>query len=115
MAKTIVSKDWGFEEVLVAEPEYTLKRLVIKPRKRCSLHYHPIKKETFVVESGVVRLEQRSIRGTPIDELLVRGESRTIMPKTPHRFSSVLGASLMEVSTRHSDDDVVRIEPSGTF
>ena len=48
-----------------------------------------------------------------IDELLKVGESRTIEPRTPHRFSSTYGGSLLEVSTHHDDADVVRLEPSG--
>jgi mannose-6-phosphate isomerase-like protein (cupin superfamily) len=109
----VIEKAWGTEEVLVDEREYCAKRLRITPSKRCSLHYHPRKKETFVVESGIVRLEQRDVRGAAIDETLAAGDSRTIAPGTPHRFSSREGAVVLEVSTRHDDLDVVRIEPSG--
>ena len=111
----IVRKAWGYENVLVSESEYTLKELHIYAKKKCSLHYHEKKKETFVVQSGLVRLEQRDVRSQPIDELLKPGEQRTIMPKTPHRFSSIYGAVMLEVSTRHEDADVVRLEPSGDF
>jgi mannose-6-phosphate isomerase-like protein (cupin superfamily) len=113
MGKAIVKKVWGTENVLVNEPEYCLKILYLYPGRKCSLHYHTIKKETFSVQSGLVRLEQRDLRGHPIDELLKPGETRTIMPKTPHRFSSTHGAVMLEVSTHHEDEDVTRIEPSG--
>ena len=112
-APKIVRKVWGYENILVNEPEYCCKELHIYAKKKCSLHYHKRKKETFVVQSGLVRLEQRDLRDAPIDELLKVGEQRTIMPMTPHRFSSTYGAVLLEVSTRHDDADVVRIEPSG--
>lgn len=104
-----IDKAWGYEEVVANEAEYCLKRLVIQPKKKCSLHFHRVKKETFFVQSGLVRLEQKP----NLDELLKPNESRVILPLTPHRFSSVHGAVLLEVSTHHSDDDVVRIEPSG--
>jgi mannose-6-phosphate isomerase-like protein (cupin superfamily) len=109
----IVKKAWGIENVLVNEPEYCCKELRIFPKKQCSLHYHKEKKETFIVQSGLVRLEQRDVRGIAIDELLEPHEQRTIEPKTPHRFSSEYGAVILEVSTHHEDSDVIRIEPSG--
>lgn len=108
-----IEKAWGYEVVVTNEPEYCAKFLHISPGKRCSLHYHGEKKETFFVQSGLVRLEQRGVRGESIDELLKFGDSRTIMPKTPHRFSSVRGATILEISTHHEDADVTRIEPSG--
>jgi mannose-6-phosphate isomerase-like protein (cupin superfamily) len=109
----IIDKAWGREEVLVNAEEYCAKWLIIEPMKRCSMHYHPIKKETFVVIRGKVLLEQRDVRGLPIEESLYPGDSRTIMPKTPHRFSSVLGAKILEISTHHEDLDCIRLEPSG--
>jgi mannose-6-phosphate isomerase-like protein (cupin superfamily) len=108
-----VKKAWGSEKWLVNEPEYCAKILCINPGFRCSLHYHKIKKETFIVQSGVVRLEQRGVRGEEIDETLIEGDTRTIMPKTPHRFSSFNGATILEISTHHDDADVVRLTDSG--
>lgn len=114
-----VAKAWGYEEVLVNEPEYCAKILNISPGKKCSLHYHKTKKETFFIQSGLVRLEQaKVIRPTEFfqitrDELLKFDESRTIEPMTPHRFSSTYGATILEISTHHDDADVVRLEPSG--
>jgi mannose-6-phosphate isomerase-like protein (cupin superfamily) len=117
-----IEKAWGREEVLVDEPEYCAKRLVISPGKRCSLHYHDIKKETFIVQDGLVRLEYGMLYegfvGPPLsiygeDELLKRGESRTIYPTVAHRFSSTHGATILEISTHHDDADVVRLENSG--
>lgn len=113
MESIFVKKEWGSEKWLVNEPEYCAKILEITPGFKCSLHRHEIKKETFIVQQGVVRLEQRGVRGEAIDEMLVEGDSRTIMPRTPHRFSSHTGATILEVSTHHSDSDVVRYTDSG--
>lgn len=107
----IVRKTWGIENVLANEPEYCLKELRVFAGKKCSLHYHPIKKETFIVKRGLVMLERQGYQ----DELLKPGEARTILPGTPHRFSSIYGAVIMEVSTHHEDSDVVRIEASGVL
>ncbi len=108
----VVKKVWGTEHWL-ENGEYCLKILELTPGYRCSFHFHPQKRETFLVQSGVVRLEQRGVRGEVIDEMLVEGDYRTIEPKTPHRFSSHTGATIIEASTHHSDEDVVRISESG--
>ena len=104
-----VRKIWGTETIFVNEPEYCLKELRIDPGKRCSLHYHNIKKETFIVQSGFIRIERL---GYP-DLVLKHGDQLLILPKTPHRFSSVNGATMLEVSTHDDSEDCVRIEPSG--
>lgn len=108
----IVPKVWGTERWL-ENGDYCIKYLEITPGYKCSLHYHPKKRETFLVQSGAVRLEQRDVRGLPIDEMLIEGDYRTIEPKTPHRFSSHTGATILEVSTHHDDEDVVRLTDSG--
>lgn len=108
----IVEKVWGQEDWYVNGPLYCAKILKIKPGYMCSLHYHPVKDETFVVLSGDVKLEQRDVRGMPFEEQLQPGDERHIAPKTQHRFSSVGGAEILEVSTHHDDADVVRIVES---
>jgi len=109
----VVGKKWGSEHWVTNEAEYCGKFLEIYPGFQCSLHYHPIKKETFHVTRGFVTLEQRDVRGVPFSEVLGPGDTRTIMPKTPHRFRSVEGATILEISTHHEDSDVVRITESG--
>jgi D-lyxose ketol-isomerase len=111
----IVSKVWGHEEILLEWPELTRKNLVIDPRKRCSLHYHPVKREAFIVRAGTVWVELQLpderhmlVAGTEDDTTVI-----VLEPGRPHRFWSHAGGVLEEVSTRHDDDDVVRLEPSG--
>lgn len=106
----VIHKNWGMEVVYANEPEYCAKLLIIRDGGKSSLHYHSVKKETFYVQSGIVRLER-----PPLDELLFPGDRRTLEPNTPHRFSSVRGAEILEVSTHHEDSDVTRIEPSGSL
>lgn len=105
----IVQKVWGSEEWLVNSDLYCVKILRIMPGFMCSLHYHPIKDETFYVTNGNVLLEV----GDCTYELAV-GDSERILPSTPHRFRSVgkYSATILEASTHHDDADVVRIEES---
>lgn len=107
MAET-VKKAWGYEVVLCNEPEYCRKDLHINPRKKCSLHYHPIKKETFLLKSGSV-----VVQSGETEYVMLPGFALTIPPGTKHRFWSHYGGVLEEISTHHSDEDVVRLEPSG--
>ena len=107
----IVDKLWGREQWLVNNEHYCAKRLFLTPGVQCSLHYHPVKQETFIIESGWVVLEQNGEWF-----LLGPGMSRTILPGEPHRFWAHNGGEeervILEVSTHHSDADVVRLEPS---
>ena len=107
----IVEKVWGREIWLVNNEKYCYKRLFLSPGFQCSLHYHPVKQETFIVESGWVMLEHNGE-----EFLLGPGMQRTILPGEPHRFrphgDDPVERVILEVSTMHRDSDVVRLEPS---
>ena len=107
-----VQKIWG-EEWWLDNEEFCTKLLFVKPGFQCSLHYHPVKRESFRLLSGALFLEQRDIRGIPFEEFLAVGDRRLIEPKTPHRFRSYEGAVILESSTHHDDADVVRLVESG--
>lgn len=112
-----VDKLWGQEEWIVNTPLYCGKILRIDPGYQCSLHMHPVKTETFYVSDGCVQLELLADRfngAAPTRLVLNWGESYTLNPGTYHRFSSLdpLGSKVIEFSTEHSDDDVVRLEDS---
>jgi quercetin dioxygenase-like cupin family protein len=50
-----VPKSWGYEKIIVNGP-YCGKILHIAKGRRFSLHYHKLKRETFFVSSGSVKL-----------------------------------------------------------
>jgi uncharacterized cupin superfamily protein len=85
------------------------------------LHYHRKKEETFLVVSGEVDLDTISPWSWGKDKSYLQsrrcvvGDFFTIAPKVlAHRFQHVSGdVRIVEASTFHSDDDVVRLEPSG--
>ena len=103
----VVPKEWG-EEHWIVNREYCGKKLLLKKGWRCSIHYHPVKDETFHLESGLVYLE---LEGQ--GRLLRPGDTVHIPTGTPHRFNGLQDSVILEFSTRHDDDDVVRVEPSG--
>lgn len=104
-----VSKAWGREEWIVNEPEYCCKLLYLDKDAYSSLHFHNIKKETFLVLSGKVELENED-HSLLLDE---ESEPVTINPGQKHRFTGIEGSVILEVSTHHDDNDVVRTTLSG--
>lgn len=115
-ATFVVEKQWGTEYWLTNTEKYCLKLLQLEPGYQSSLHYHNIKDEQFLTLSGDVNLELGA-QGTllmGLHILLRPGDSRRLKPGRIHRFSAAgnLTAYVLEVSTRHEDSDVVRLEPS---
>ena len=104
-----VKKVWGKEIWIANFPEYCGKLLCIDKNAQSSLHYHIKKMETFFCIKGTVCLFANGIYNI----ITPNTDPVTIMPGDHHRFVN-LGddAMLMEVSTFHSDEDVVRLEPS---
>jgi N-acetylneuraminate synthase len=104
-----IDKLWGQERILVNNDKYCGKFLIIEPGFVSSIHMHNVKDETFLVLFGKVKLW---LAGET--KILERGESYRIKPNTLHRFSSAWNemSIVLEVSTPHSDEDVVRVEES---
>src|SRR3990167_3450516 len=81
----VIPKVWGRETWLVNESEYCCKMLELNKGSSGSLHYHPIKKETFIMAKGKIKLE---IDGKTFK--LREGDFPvTILPGTPHRFTGL--------------------------
>lgn len=99
---------WGREIWLTNTELYCLKRLVINPGWQCSLHRHLVKDETFILDDGAVFL------AVGAESLVIsrRGATVRIPAGVFHRFGTVAGASLLEVSTHHDDADVERLVES---
>ena len=128
----VISKGWGFEKVIHNDKDYCGKELVLYQGKKCSIHYHKIKKETFYVINGSMVVELYSapfhLVNNDLQETLLSlqaleeiyykvirmntGDSLVIEPFTPHRFIGVDDEThFIEFSTQHFDDDSYRIYP----
>lgn len=103
----IVKKDWGTEVWLVNNQKYCAKELHVDAGWMCSMHFHPKKEETFIVRSGngMVQIEHN---------LFVVGMDfrADILAGTWHRFWSDEGMVILEISSHHDDNDVVRCSQS---
>jgi mannose-6-phosphate isomerase-like protein (cupin superfamily) len=114
----IVPKGWGEERWLHNDELYCGKILIVNEGKRCSLHYHQLKTETFYIQQGRVRMELTDLkagRETPpviLEEFEMQaGDTLLLKPGMVHRFTSLEGdAHIFEFSTQHFDEDSHRIE-----
>jgi len=109
----IVPKGWGREVWIVNGPLYCGKILEIKQGKRCSLHYHRLKAESFYLRSGrlKVRLKEHP-EAAIIEEFELRaGECLDIRPGLVHQMEALEQAELYEFSTQHFDSDSHRLIP----
>lgn len=102
-----VQKVWGYEKWLENNEKYCSKLLWLKKGYQCSLHYHKIKDEMFLITKGQVRLElgKRVVH-------MREGNFVRVPPGTLHRFRGVEDSEILEVSTHHSEEDSYRIEES---
>lgn len=100
-------KVWGHELWIVNSKEYCGKILDIKEGWCSSYHMHRKKVETFHVLEGLVYLEYLGEA-----HMLGPGYTVTIKAGEFHRFAGLRHSLILEISTHHSDKDVVRYMPS---
>jgi len=114
--KTIlVKKNWGTEEIIVNNDKYCAKIMTLVPESRLSLQWHRDKQETFFILSGELHLDRFEKDGTKVTDILIKGESVTILPCQAHSFynPNCLNVVFLEVSTTHKDEDTYRVMKSG--
>ena len=104
-----VEKVWGKEIWMINTEKYCGKILYLKKGKRCSMHFHKNKDETFYVQQGKVLIELWE-DGKDINQLMKQGDSVRIKPFQPHRFNGLEKSTIIEISTTHEESDSYRIE-----
>lgn len=103
-----VPKVWGKEVWLVNNDKYCAKLLHLDRGAEGSMHYHPVKQETFYCLEGQVAL---TIEDT--DYMLGQfSRPKTIMPGQKHQIKGICDSVILEVSTHHDEKDVVRLSQS---
>ena len=103
-----VEKVWGKEVWIVNNDKYCGKLLYLDKGAECSYHHHEQKQETFYALQGQVALtiEGKGYMLNPFSR------PKTIMPGQNHSFMGLSKAVILEISTHHDDEDVVRLEES---
>lgn len=104
-------KGWGRELWIANSDLYCGKVLVLNKGKKCSIHYHKIKDETFYIQSGTVRMDIYP-EGYPgkLERLIMKpGEVLHIPQLLPHQFYGIEDSEIIEISTRHYEEDSYRL------
>jgi len=117
----IVQKGWGTEEWVVNK-EYCGKILTVYPEKKCSVHAHINKSESFLVLDGVLVVDicyHINMQDVDIEYwntwsnriILEKGMSLDIEPCQYHKFTSGVAypTRFIEFSTHHEDSDSYRL------
>lgn len=103
-----IDKVWGEEICLVNCSEYCGKLLLLDAGAEGSYHYHKKKKETFYMIEGYATL---TVNGK--DYVLAPfTRPKTIEAGEPHSFKGITACVILEVSTHHNDEDIVRLTKS---
>lgn len=118
-----VPKGWGFEKWIVNKNLYCGKLLFFSKGRKCSLHYHKNKDETFYIQSGKIklfysdeleRIERLAASKEHIENfletvILEKGDNFYIPPGRIHQMLALEDTELFEFSTEHEDEDSYRI------
>ncbi len=109
----IVNKGWGREVWIANGSLYCGKILEINKGRRCSLHYHKLKTESFYLRAGrlLVRIKESPNESETEEFQLNVGDCMDIRPGLVHQMEAVEDAELYEFSTQHFDSDSHRIAP----
>jgi mannose-6-phosphate isomerase-like protein (cupin superfamily) len=107
----IEAKGWG-REVWIANNElYCGKILEISRGKKCSLHYHKLKTESFFLRSGRLKVRVKdSADSDVISEFEMEpGQCMDVPPGLVHQMEALEDAELFEFSTQHFNSDSHRL------
>jgi mannose-6-phosphate isomerase-like protein (cupin superfamily) len=109
----IVPKGWGREVWIVNGELYCGKILEIRKGKRCSLHFHKLKTESFYLRAGRLKVRvKESPESEVIEEFeLTAGECMDVPLGLVHQMEALEDAELYEFSTQHFESDSHRLVP----
>ncbi len=107
----IVPKGWGREVWIANGERYCGKVLEIKKGRKCSLHYHKIKDESFYLRTGRLLLRvMSSPEGSPLEEFILEpGQCMDVPVGLVHQMEALEDAELYEFSSQHFDSDSHRL------
>lgn len=103
----IFERPWGTYEVLLDEPNYKVKRIVVNPNQRLSLQYHNHRDEYWTIVEGYgTFILDGSDYSTKVND------TWHIPCKSVHRvIGGIEGLTFIEVQTGQCDEeDIIRLQ-----
>lgn len=105
----LIHRPWGSYEVLLDEPTYKVKRIVVKPNQKISLQKHLYRSEHWTIVEGVAWVT----KGEETFQLQIN-QSTHIPQKTIHRVENKQNIDLVFIEVQQgsstSEDDIIRFE-----
>lgn len=110
-----VEKYWGYMETLFDNDLYTVKRIFMKKGSQSSLEYHVKKRETYYIESGILKVGVRTGRAKNSSFVMKKGELFDIKPGLMHMRMALEDTVIIEHSTKDDDSDSHIVEDGKTY
>lgn len=107
----ITEKAWGREK-LITNGKYCGKIMEVDEGAVCSVHYHLIKDETFLVLEGMILLTLYKASGEKFEQTLQKGDTIHIPAGVAHSFLGITDATMLEISTYDNPTDSRRFTKS---
>jgi mannose-6-phosphate isomerase-like protein (cupin superfamily) len=119
------SKGWGFERWLDNNQSYCGKLLYFVKDRKCSIHYHLEKEETFYLHRGrleirycddveglkrqIAKCGERVVHDYMEKVVMEPGDIFKVPPGRAHQMLALQDSELFEFSTFHKEEDSYRI------
>lgn len=104
-------KGWGYELWITNSASYCGKLLFFSKGKKCSFHYHKLKKEHFYIQSGKIKVifsyEDSLEEAKTV--ILQKNDVFFVPQGMRHQMVALEDTELFEFSTEHFEDDSYRI------
>jgi hypothetical protein len=104
-----LDKYWGRIETIVSR-EVAGKRIFVQRGGQSSLEFHVEKRETYWIQSGLIKVGLRVGRAENHSIILKPGEGYDIFPGVMHMRIALEDSVIIEASTRDSDADSYLVE-----
>lgn len=108
----IEPKGWGREVWIANGERYCGKILELRKGRKCSLHFHKLKDESFYLRSGRLLLRVMiSPEAAGAEEFILEaGQCMDVPSGLVHQMVALEDSELYEFSSQHFDSDSYRIE-----
>lgn len=109
------SKYWGDMVTLFDRLDVSVKLIHMNANTQSSMEYHVHKRESYYIQSGVLKLGLRVGRGVNKSVILRQGDVYHIEPGLMHMRMALEDTVIIELSTTDDDSDSHIVEDGKTY